>query len=153
MVFLFFLLSNVLLSRTICSYCSYFMSKLTDRPSFFLFIHIHIYPSQNLNPWPKSSGVNISTVGALLFMNNLPKSFFSEQFHGCCVSRLLVGAPLQTTGTKQTGDVFRCPLDRGNSTNCSRLQLGESRLGVPFFKIKNPGEEMTTSRTTSCTTS
>ncbi|XP_075884857.1 integrin alpha-11 isoform X1 [Nelusetta ayraudi] len=41
---------------------------------------------------------------------------------------LLVGAPLQTTGTKQTGDVFRCPLDRGNSTNCSRLQLGKVSL-------------------------
>lgn len=80
----YFFYSNVLLSQTICSYCSYFMSKLTDRPSFFLFIYIHIYPSQNLNPQSKSSGINISTVGALLFMNNLPKSLFSEQFHGCC---------------------------------------------------------------------
>lgn len=64
-----------------------------------------------------------------------------------------MGAPLQTTGTKRTGDVFRCPLDRGNSANCSRLQLGEYRLCVPFFEVNNPGEKMTTSRTASCTAS
>ncbi|KAK5927326.1 hypothetical protein CgunFtcFv8_012491 [Champsocephalus gunnari] len=42
-------------------------------------------------------------------------------------SRLLVGAPLESTGKQQTGDVFRCPLDR-NSSNCSRLNLGRLSL-------------------------
>ncbi|KAK1887954.1 Integrin alpha-11 [Dissostichus eleginoides] len=40
---------------------------------------------------------------------------------------LLVGAPFESTGKQQTGDVFRCPLDR-NSANCSRLNLGRLSL-------------------------
>uniref|UniRef100_A0AAQ5ZX90 VWFA domain-containing protein n=1 Tax=Amphiprion ocellaris TaxID=80972 RepID=A0AAQ5ZX90_AMPOC len=39
-------------------------------------------------------------------------------------SRLLVGAPFESTGKQQTGDVYRCPLDTRNSANCSRLNLG-----------------------------
>lgn len=46
-------------------------------------------------------------------------------FMCACISRLLVGAPLESTGKKQTGDVFRCPLDSRNSANCTRLHLGE----------------------------
>uniref|UniRef100_A0A3P9AZH8 Integrin subunit alpha 11 n=1 Tax=Maylandia zebra TaxID=106582 RepID=A0A3P9AZH8_9CICH len=41
---------------------------------------------------------------------------------------LLVGAPFESTGKKQTGDVYRCPLDSKNSANCSRLNLGELTL-------------------------
>nr|XP_061780361.1 integrin alpha-11-like isoform X1 [Nerophis lumbriciformis] len=41
---------------------------------------------------------------------------------------LLVGAPLESTGKQQTGDVFKCPLDKGNSTACSRLNLGRVSL-------------------------
>ncbi|XP_061532342.1 integrin alpha-11-like isoform X2 [Phycodurus eques] len=42
--------------------------------------------------------------------------------------RLLVGAPLARTGDQRTGDVFRCPVDHGNSSGaCSRLHLGEPR--------------------------
>uniref|UniRef100_I3JWQ8 Integrin subunit alpha 11 n=1 Tax=Oreochromis niloticus TaxID=8128 RepID=I3JWQ8_ORENI len=41
---------------------------------------------------------------------------------------LLVGAPFESTGKKQTGDVYRCPLDGRNSANCSRLNLGELTL-------------------------
>uniref|UniRef100_A0A3Q4BSD9 VWFA domain-containing protein n=1 Tax=Mola mola TaxID=94237 RepID=A0A3Q4BSD9_MOLML len=41
---------------------------------------------------------------------------------------LLVGAPFESTGKKQTGDVFRCPLDSRNSQNCSRLHLGKLSL-------------------------
>ncbi|XP_054633368.1 integrin alpha-11 isoform X2 [Dunckerocampus dactyliophorus] len=41
---------------------------------------------------------------------------------------LLVGAPLEYTGKQQTGDVFRCPLDQGNSTDCSPLNLGRVSL-------------------------
>uniref|UniRef100_A0A3Q1BLR8 VWFA domain-containing protein n=1 Tax=Amphiprion ocellaris TaxID=80972 RepID=A0A3Q1BLR8_AMPOC len=37
---------------------------------------------------------------------------------------LLVGAPFESTGKQQTGDVYRCPLDTRNSANCSRLNLG-----------------------------
>ncbi|XP_029289276.1 integrin alpha-11 [Cottoperca gobio] len=40
---------------------------------------------------------------------------------------LLVGAPFESTGKQQTGDVFRCPLDR-NSANCTRLNLGNLSL-------------------------
>ncbi|KAK5866769.1 hypothetical protein PBY51_011317 [Eleginops maclovinus] len=40
---------------------------------------------------------------------------------------LLVGAPFESTGKQQTGDVFRCPLDR-TSANCSRLNLGRLSL-------------------------
>ncbi|XP_041652608.1 integrin alpha-11 isoform X2 [Cheilinus undulatus] len=41
---------------------------------------------------------------------------------------LLVGAPFESTGKQQTGDVFRCPLDTRNSVNCSRLLLGKLSL-------------------------
>ncbi|XP_068168648.1 integrin alpha-11 isoform X1 [Antennarius striatus] len=41
---------------------------------------------------------------------------------------LLVGAPFETTGKQQTGDVFRCPLDNRYSSNCSRLHLGKVSL-------------------------
>ncbi|CAN9499026.1 unnamed protein product [Ophioblennius macclurei] len=37
---------------------------------------------------------------------------------------LLVGAPLEATGKQQTGDVYKCPLDAGNSAACTRLNLG-----------------------------
>ncbi|XP_076025408.1 integrin alpha-11-like isoform X2 [Genypterus blacodes] len=41
---------------------------------------------------------------------------------------LLVGAPFEFTGKQQTGDVFKCPLDTSNSTNCTRLNLGKLSL-------------------------
>ncbi|XP_026168102.1 integrin alpha-11 isoform X2 [Mastacembelus armatus] len=41
---------------------------------------------------------------------------------------LLVGAPFESTGRQQTGDVYRCPLDTRNSANCSRLNLGKLSL-------------------------
>ncbi|XP_039989153.1 integrin alpha-11 [Xiphias gladius] len=41
---------------------------------------------------------------------------------------LLVGAPFESTGKQQTGDVYRCPLDTRNSANCSRLNLGKLSL-------------------------
>ncbi|KAM3870714.1 integrin alpha-11 [Diretmus argenteus] len=41
---------------------------------------------------------------------------------------LLVGAPFEFTGTQQTGDVYRCPLDTSASTNCTRLNLGKVSL-------------------------
>ncbi|XP_068579182.1 integrin alpha-11 [Cebidichthys violaceus] len=41
---------------------------------------------------------------------------------------LLVGAPFESTGKQQTGDVFRCPLDTRDSANCTRLNLGKLSL-------------------------
>ncbi|KAK7893106.1 hypothetical protein WMY93_022258 [Mugilogobius chulae] len=41
---------------------------------------------------------------------------------------LLVGAPFEFTGKKQTGDVFRCPLDFRSYENCTRLNLGKLSL-------------------------
>ncbi|XP_061578292.1 integrin alpha-11-like [Cololabis saira] len=41
---------------------------------------------------------------------------------------LLVGAPFESTGTQQTGDIYKCPLDITNSVNCSRLNLGKLSL-------------------------
>ncbi|XP_070828481.1 integrin alpha-11 [Chaetodon trifascialis] len=41
---------------------------------------------------------------------------------------LLVGAPFESTGKQQTGDVYRCPLDTRNSANCTRLHLGKLSL-------------------------
>ncbi|XP_046889912.1 integrin alpha-11 [Hypomesus transpacificus] len=41
---------------------------------------------------------------------------------------LLVGAPLETSGQHQTGDVYRCPLDTNPTSNCSRLHLGKISL-------------------------
>lgn len=37
-----------------------------------------------------------------------------------------MGAPFEKSGTNQTGDVYRCPLDSRTNTNCSRLNLGTS---------------------------
>ncbi|XP_056137496.1 integrin alpha-11 [Lampris incognitus] len=41
---------------------------------------------------------------------------------------LLVGAPFESTGDQQTGDVYKCPLDTRDTTNCSRLNLGKVSL-------------------------
>ncbi|XP_047452625.1 integrin alpha-11-like isoform X2 [Mugil cephalus] len=41
---------------------------------------------------------------------------------------LLVGAPFESTGKQQTGDVYRCPLDTRKSVNCNRLHLGNLSL-------------------------
>ncbi|XP_049431111.1 integrin alpha-11 [Epinephelus fuscoguttatus] len=41
---------------------------------------------------------------------------------------LLVGAPFESTGKQQTGDVFKCPLDTRSSANCTRLNLGKLSL-------------------------
>uniref|UniRef100_A0A8D3E0K9 Integrin subunit alpha 11 n=1 Tax=Scophthalmus maximus TaxID=52904 RepID=A0A8D3E0K9_SCOMX len=41
---------------------------------------------------------------------------------------LLVGAPFESTGKQQTGDVYKCPLDTRSSVNCSRLHLGKLSL-------------------------
>ncbi|XP_067235336.1 integrin alpha-11 isoform X2 [Chanodichthys erythropterus] len=41
---------------------------------------------------------------------------------------LLVGAPFERSGEHQTGDVYRCPLDRKPAKNCTRLHLGKISL-------------------------
>ncbi|KAM9753715.1 LOW QUALITY PROTEIN: integrin alpha-11 [Menidia menidia] len=41
---------------------------------------------------------------------------------------LLVGAPFESTGDQQTGDIYKCPLDTRDSENCSRLNLGRLSL-------------------------
>ncbi|KAJ8249244.1 hypothetical protein GJAV_G00232720 [Gymnothorax javanicus] len=41
---------------------------------------------------------------------------------------LLVGAPSETSGALQTGDVYRCPLNGKINGNCSRLNLGRISL-------------------------
>ncbi|KAM6937639.1 integrin alpha-11 [Xenentodon cancila] len=41
---------------------------------------------------------------------------------------LLVGAPFESTGKQQTGDIYKCPLDTTTSVNCSRLNLGKLSL-------------------------
>ncbi|KAG7215183.1 hypothetical protein INR49_022729 [Caranx melampygus] len=47
---------------------------------------------------------------------------------GNYVLRLLVGAPFESTGKQQTGDVYRCPLDTRMSANCTRAHLGKLSL-------------------------
>ncbi|XP_029697630.1 integrin alpha-11 isoform X3 [Takifugu rubripes] len=51
---------------------------------------------------------------------------------------LLVGAPLESTGQKQTGDVFRCPLDNRKSAGCSRLHLAK----LPLDNVSERKDEM-----------
>ncbi|KAJ8417182.1 hypothetical protein AAFF_G00284090 [Aldrovandia affinis] len=41
---------------------------------------------------------------------------------------LLVGAPFETSGQQQTGDVYRCPLNGNSNGNCTRLNLGRISL-------------------------
>uniref|UniRef100_A0A673KVR7 Integrin alpha-11-like n=1 Tax=Sinocyclocheilus rhinocerous TaxID=307959 RepID=A0A673KVR7_9TELE len=41
---------------------------------------------------------------------------------------LLVGAPFESSGEHQTGDVYRCPLDSKPAANCTRLHLGKISL-------------------------
>uniref|UniRef100_A0A9J8BNM7 Integrin subunit alpha 11 n=1 Tax=Cyprinus carpio carpio TaxID=630221 RepID=A0A9J8BNM7_CYPCA len=45
---------------------------------------------------------------------------------------LLVGAPFESSGEHQTGDVYRCPLDRKPATNCTRLHLEKVSLNNVF---------------------
>ncbi|XP_030630771.1 integrin alpha-11 [Chanos chanos] len=41
---------------------------------------------------------------------------------------LLVGAPFESSGDHQTGDVYKCPMDSDSKTNCTRLNLGKVSL-------------------------
>ncbi|XP_042560423.1 integrin alpha-11 [Clupea harengus] len=41
---------------------------------------------------------------------------------------LLVGAPFESSGQHQTGDVYRCPLDPLPDANCTRLNLGSESM-------------------------
>ncbi|KAJ7998339.1 hypothetical protein DPEC_G00221670 [Dallia pectoralis] len=41
---------------------------------------------------------------------------------------LLVGAPFETSGQHQTGDVYKCPMNTGVHSNCTRLNLGKVSL-------------------------
>ncbi|XP_048112061.1 integrin alpha-11-like [Alosa alosa] len=41
---------------------------------------------------------------------------------------LLVGAPFESSGDHQTGDVYRCPLDPRPEASCSRLHLGNESM-------------------------
>uniref|UniRef100_A0A6Q2YAP8 VWFA domain-containing protein n=1 Tax=Esox lucius TaxID=8010 RepID=A0A6Q2YAP8_ESOLU len=41
---------------------------------------------------------------------------------------LLVGAPFETSGQHQTGDVYKCPMNMRAKTNCTRLNLGKVSL-------------------------
>uniref|UniRef100_A0A8C8JBZ8 VWFA domain-containing protein n=1 Tax=Oncorhynchus tshawytscha TaxID=74940 RepID=A0A8C8JBZ8_ONCTS len=41
---------------------------------------------------------------------------------------LLVGAPFETSGQHQTGDIYKCPMDTSPNTNCTRLNLGKVSL-------------------------
>nr|XP_023652706.1 integrin alpha-11-like [Paramormyrops kingsleyae] len=41
---------------------------------------------------------------------------------------LLVGAPFETSGQHQTGDVYKCAVDEGSNSSCTRLNLGRVSL-------------------------
>ncbi|KAI1889416.1 hypothetical protein AGOR_G00162650 [Albula goreensis] len=41
---------------------------------------------------------------------------------------LLVGAPLETNGLYQTGDIYKCPMSRRPNNNCAKLNLGRISL-------------------------
>ncbi|KAF4094742.1 hypothetical protein G5714_023820 [Onychostoma macrolepis] len=45
---------------------------------------------------------------------------------------LLVGAPFESSGEHQTGDVYRCPLNGKPRTNCTRLHLEKVSLNNVF---------------------
>lgn len=40
------------------------------------------------------------------------------------MARLLVGAPFESSGQHQTGDVYKCAVDDGSNSSCTRLNLG-----------------------------
>ncbi|XP_063052513.1 integrin alpha-11-like [Engraulis encrasicolus] len=44
---------------------------------------------------------------------------------------LLVGAPFESSGEHQTGDVYRCPMDTQPDAQCTRLDLGSNSMGLP----------------------
>uniref|UniRef100_A0A8C9VS01 Integrin, alpha 11a n=1 Tax=Scleropages formosus TaxID=113540 RepID=A0A8C9VS01_SCLFO len=50
------------------------------------------------------------------------------QGSGNCPYRLLVGAPFETNGQYQTGDVYKCPLSKRSRGGCSKLNLGRISL-------------------------
>uniref|UniRef100_A0A8C8S0A7 Integrin alpha-2 domain-containing protein n=1 Tax=Pelusios castaneus TaxID=367368 RepID=A0A8C8S0A7_9SAUR len=41
---------------------------------------------------------------------------------------LVVGAPYETNGQLKTGDVYRCPVNGGTDSNCTKLNLGRVTL-------------------------
>uniref|UniRef100_A0A3B3ZQD4 VWFA domain-containing protein n=1 Tax=Periophthalmus magnuspinnatus TaxID=409849 RepID=A0A3B3ZQD4_9GOBI len=76
------------------------------------------------------SGYNFDTKNFRIFQGSKDTQFgYTVQQHEAGGRKwLLVGAPFESTGKKQTGDVFRCPLDVRNNVNCSRLNLGKLSL-------------------------
>uniref|UniRef100_A0AAV2KX47 VWFA domain-containing protein n=1 Tax=Knipowitschia caucasica TaxID=637954 RepID=A0AAV2KX47_KNICA len=77
-----------------------------------------------------SDGYNFDTKNFKIFRGSKDTQFgYTVQQHEAGGrSWLLVGAPLESTGRRQTGDVFRCPLDFRIDANCSRLNLGKLSL-------------------------
>ncbi|XP_059190805.1 integrin alpha-11 [Centropristis striata] len=73
---------------------------------------------------------NFDTKNFKIFRGSKEKQFgYTVQQHEAGGRQwLLVGAPFESTGKQQTGDVFRCPLDTRKSANCTRLNLGKLSL-------------------------
>ncbi|KAM7397234.1 hypothetical protein PAMP_020223 [Pampus punctatissimus] len=73
---------------------------------------------------------NFDTKNVKIFYGSKETQFgYTVQQHEAGGSKwLLVGAPSESTGKQQTGDVYKCPLDTRNSANCSRLNLGKVSL-------------------------
>ncbi|XP_056307282.1 integrin alpha-11 [Danio aesculapii] len=81
-----------------------------------------------LMPGPRTC-FNIDTRRAKVIKGSREAQFgYTVQQHEADGQKwLLVGAPFETSGEHQTGDVYRCPLD-SKRTNCTRLHLGKISL-------------------------
>ncbi|XP_051978489.1 integrin alpha-11-like [Xyrauchen texanus] len=79
-----------------------------------------------LLPGPQSC-FNIDTRHAKIIQGSKEAQFgYTVQQHEANGRKwLLVGAPFESSGAHQTGDVYRCPLDSKPITNCTRLHLGK----------------------------
>lgn len=82
-------------------------------------------------PGDKGLSLEPSKRGSLL-QDSCPSSFLSSLtnegvpppsslYPSSYLSRLVVGAPLETNGHQKTGDVYKCPVTHGN---CTKLNLG-----------------------------
>uniref|UniRef100_A0A673L5C4 Integrin alpha-11-like n=1 Tax=Sinocyclocheilus rhinocerous TaxID=307959 RepID=A0A673L5C4_9TELE len=87
-----------------------------------------------LSFWDFSSGrrtcFNIDTRHAKIIKGSTEAQFgYTVQQHEADGRKwLLVGAPFESSGEHQTGDVYRCPLDSKPAANCTRLHLGKISL-------------------------
>lgn len=80
---------------------------------------------------------NFPIIPSGLVVNMWPRLFSFPALSLCfSLCRVLIGSPLTGQPAHRTGDVYKCPVGRGTSSSCTKLDLpGENWLHPGFFPV------------------